>query len=52
MILKNKKPDKNKLIAFGFSKQGSGYVYRTELLGGQTNEIIQYIKNNYEECND
>ena len=35
MILKNKKPDKNKLIAFGFSKQGSDYVYRTELLGGQ-----------------
>lgn len=39
-IFKNRKADRQKLLAFGFEATARGYVYRTDFVGGQMTLIV------------
>jgi len=43
-ILKNKKPNKQKLLAFGFKELDEGYVYSAELVDSQMKLIVTVSK--------
>ena len=44
-LLKNKKPNKNKLLEYGFIKKDNSYIYKNTLIENEFNIIIT-IKNN------